>query len=192
MLKGILLKKLLFVGGLYMIKLYDGININPVTEIQFYLREISKYIDDIPLINPDGIYDSVTREAVTKFQLIKGLPQTGVVDLNTWYALVEEYNKYKGLNILPNKLECFPSEKVEIRNGDEFDIVYIIQILINSFNKKYKNYNKVNVTGKYDSETEYAIKQFQASNKLPVTGIVDKETWNSLSAINNTCRLYDL
>ena len=175
-----------------MIKLYDGININPVTEIQFYLREISKYIDDIPLINPDGIYDSVTKDAITKFQLIKGLPQTGVVDLNTWYALVEEYNKYKGLNILPNKLECFPSEKVEIRNGDEFDIVYIIQILINSFNKKYKNYNKVNVTGKYDLETEYAIKQFQASNKLPVTGIVDKETWNSLSTINNTCKLYDL
>ena len=40
----------------------------------------------------------------------------------------------------------------------------------------------VNVTGKYDKQTENAVRHFQAKNKLPVTGIVDLDTWNALSA----------
>ena len=34
----------------------------------------------------------------------------------------------------------------------------------------------VNVTGKYDKQTENAVRHFQAKNKLPVTGIVDLDT----------------
>lgn len=174
-----------------MFKFNNGLNINPITEVQYYLREISKYRPEIPLINPDGIYDSKTREAIVEFQKIYGLPQTGVIDLITWNTLVNEYSRYNSIDTSPNKLECFPNKICEVKKGDECDIVYIIQILLNSFNKKYKNHNKVNVTGKYDYETENAIKQFQTTSKLPVTGIVDKTTWNSISTINNTCKFYD-
>ena len=174
-----------------MIKLYSDMNISPIAEVQHYLREISKYRPEIPLLNPDGIFDSKTQEAVKEFQKIYGLPQTGIVDLITWNTLVNEYNKYESISRAPNKLDCFPNKNHEVKPGDEKDIVYIIQILLNNFNKKYNNYNKVNITGKYDHETEEAIKIIQATNMLPVTGIVDKTTWNSLSTINNTCKLHE-
>lgn len=174
-----------------MIELYSNTNISPVTEVQYYLREISKYRPEIPLLNPDGIYESKTKEAVTEFQKIYNLTPTGIVDLITWNTLVNEYSKCKNINSTPNKLECFPTKLCEVKQDDECDIVFIIQILINNFNRKYKNYNKLNITGKYNYDTEDAIKKFQVASKLPVTGIVNKETWNSLSTINNICKLYD-
>lgn len=172
-------------------ELFNTFNDNPISEVQYYLREISKYNQEIPLINPDGIYDSKTRESLALFQKTCNLPQTGVVDLITWNTLVNQYNKYKSIDEIPNKLECFPSKACEIKRGDECDTVYILQIIINRLNRKYKNYNKVNVTGIYDIETENEIMKFQATNKIPVTGKVDKATWNSISAINNTCKLYE-
>ncbi len=173
-----------------MIKLYSDTNISPIAEVQYYLREISNYVPEIPVINPDGIYDDKTRQSVTEFQRIYGLPVTGIVDLITWNKLVGEYNKYERISRPPNKLDCFPHHNCEINLDDECDIVYIIQILLNNFSKKYKNYKAVEITGKYNNETLEAVKCFQRANLLPGTGVMDKTTWDALSTINNTCHLY--
>lgn len=173
-----------------MIKLYSDINISPIAEVQYYLREVSKHVPGIPATNPDGIYDNKTREAVKEFQKTYGLPVTGIVDLITWNKLIGEYDKYERKSRPPNKLDCFPNSSCEVKIDDECEIVYIIQILLNNFNKKYKNYKIVNITGKYDNETLNAVKCFQHANLLPTTGIVDKSTWDALSTINNTCHLY--
>ena len=37
-------------------------------------------------------------------------------------------------------------------------------------------------TGRYDLETEYAVRLYQEYNHLPVTGIVDLATWERLAA----------
>ena len=173
-----------------MIKLYEDHIPNPIMEMQHYLREISKYRPEIPVLNPDGIYDSKTKESVTKFQEIYGLPTTGIVDMKTWNVLVDEYSKYINTSNAPNKVSLFPDIDLEVKLGDEIDIVYVIQILLKNFRRKYKNYNTVDINGRYNQETEDAVKQFQNAAKLPATGIVDKITWNALTHINDTCNLY--
>jgi peptidoglycan hydrolase-like protein with peptidoglycan-binding domain len=164
---------------------------NPITEIQIYLREIAKCKQDIPTIYPNGIFDEKTKEAIIAFQKVHGIPTSGIVDLSTWDALVNEYRiciaKYKN----PNQVSIFPHNEHTVKPGDENDTVYVIQILLRNIGKKYKS-NKINVTGRYDSETEEAIKQFQKTNKLDITGIVDIETWNSLTHISNTCQFYNI
>jgi len=173
-------------------QIYKDFIKDPVKEVQFYLKEISKYHPEIPIVYPDGIYNSKTKEAVTEFQRIYELPTTGIVDLNTWNQIVKEYGNCYEITSAPNQISCFPHTEFNINLDDEDDLVYVIQFLLRKLNKKYKNYIEVNITGKYDQATIDAIKQFQTTNKLPVTGIVDKTTWNSLARINDTCRLYDI
>lgn len=174
-----------------MSELNDIISINPVKEIQMYLKEISKHNSEIIIEHTDGIFDSETKKAVTIFQKIYGLPPNGTVDLATWSKLLYEYNKITSIDNTPNKLDCFPSNAIEIKLGDEKPIVYIIQILVNNFSKKYNNFNNLDITGKYDVATEESIKKFQAMNKLPITGKVDIKTWNSITCINNICKLHN-
>ncbi|MDD4779662.1 MAG: peptidoglycan-binding protein [Tissierellia bacterium] len=166
---------------------------NPVMEIQLYLREIAQCKPEIPMIYPNGIFDAKTKEAVIAFQKIYNIPPTGKVDLTTWNALVNEdrlcYIKNKPGS--PNRISIFPNNNHTCKLGDECDIVYVIQILLNNIGKKYKN-DIINITGKYDAETEEAVKKFQKSNMLNITGIVDLETWNSLAHINNTCGFYSM
>ena len=44
-----------------------------------------------PRVSPDGVYGPATQEAVSTFQSIFGLPQTGNVDFRTWYKISHIY-----------------------------------------------------------------------------------------------------
>ncbi|WP_326908239.1 peptidoglycan-binding domain-containing protein [Sedimentibacter sp. MB31-C6] len=161
---------------------------NPVLELQLYLIDISKEHPEIPRILPSGTYDARTKEAVIAFQEYSNLPVTGTVDYNTWNSIVK---MHKQCCQTPNQVACFPSKIKELKYGDEETVVYFLQLILNNFHNKYKNFPPVSITGKYDRETEAAVKEFQKSNNLPVTGMVNIEAWNSLTTINNVCRLYD-
>ena len=59
-----------------------------VYEIQSALRTLSVDNDTIrPQLIPDGIYGPITRQVVQLFQRDCGMPETGVVDFETWQAL---------------------------------------------------------------------------------------------------------
>lgn len=62
-----------------------------VRQMQEQLNRISQVYTSIPRISADGSYGPATAEAVTRFQSIFGLPQTGVVDYATWYKISEIY-----------------------------------------------------------------------------------------------------
>lgn len=59
--------------------------------IQSQLNAISEAYPQMPRIAVDGIYGPRSSEAVRTFQKIFGLPQTGVVDLATWYKISRIY-----------------------------------------------------------------------------------------------------
>ena len=65
-----------------------------VTIIQAMLKALS-VIYDFEDIELSGVYDAETEAAIRDIQRINGLPLTGVVDPDTWNALVSEYEKYK-------------------------------------------------------------------------------------------------
>jgi peptidoglycan hydrolase-like protein with peptidoglycan-binding domain len=62
-----------------------------VRQMQTQLNRIAQNYPAIPTIAADGIYGSKTAEAVTAFQKIFNLPQTGVVDYPTWYSISNIY-----------------------------------------------------------------------------------------------------
>ena len=62
-----------------------------VETIQEQLNRISQNYPLIPKSAVDGVYGEKTKEAVSVFQGIFNLPQTGVVDYSTWYKISDVY-----------------------------------------------------------------------------------------------------
>ena len=56
------------------------------------LSVLSAYISDIPPLAIDGIFGNTTRNAVIAAQRRFGLPQTGVVDAETWNEIYDQYS----------------------------------------------------------------------------------------------------
>ena len=64
---------------------------NKVRQLQEQLNVIARNYPAIPSIAADGIYGPRTKEAVSRFQSIFGLPVTGIVDFATWYKISQIY-----------------------------------------------------------------------------------------------------
>ena len=63
-----------------------------VEHLQYMLSVLSDYIPEIPEINIDGIFGPATRNAVLAAQRRFRLPQTGIVDFNTWNEIYDQYS----------------------------------------------------------------------------------------------------
>ena len=78
-----------------------------VRHLQYMLSVLAAYINEIPTIAVDGIYGSATENAVLAAQRWFGLPQTGVVDADTWDEI---YDQFAGIeNTTLRNAEQFPS-----------------------------------------------------------------------------------
>ena len=62
-----------------------------VRTVQNQLNRIGDNFPAIPKIPADGVYGPATQEAVTEFQKIFHLPQTGSVDFAVWYEISNVY-----------------------------------------------------------------------------------------------------
>ena len=60
-----------------------------VRQLQFMLRVLSEYINDIPPVTEDGIFGQQTQNAVIAFQRFAGLTPDGIVGPATWSALYD-------------------------------------------------------------------------------------------------------
>lgn len=80
---------------------WPGIVFNPGDEspsiyvIQEMLSYISLVIPAIPPIEPNGVLDDSTQQAVRAFQSTQGLEQTGIIDEETWNSIVEVYRQQR-------------------------------------------------------------------------------------------------
>ena len=63
-----------------------------VEHLQYMLSVLAAYIPQIPDLTVDGIFGPATRSAVIAAQQRFGLPQTGVVDYNTWDEIYDQYS----------------------------------------------------------------------------------------------------
>lgn len=68
-----------------------GASGSKVLQIQEQLNAISQAYPALPKVNEDGIYGTLTKASVRKFQNIFDLPETGIVDYSTWYKIQEIY-----------------------------------------------------------------------------------------------------
>lgn len=63
-----------------------------VEHLQYMLSVLSAYIPEIPPLTIDGIFGNATRAAVIAAQRRFGLPQTGIVDFDTWDEIYDQFS----------------------------------------------------------------------------------------------------
>lgn len=63
-----------------------------VEHLQYMLSVLSAYIPQIPPLQIDGIFGPSTRNAVLAAQQRFGLPQTGIVDYDTWDEIYDQFS----------------------------------------------------------------------------------------------------
>ena len=63
-----------------------------VEHLQYMLSVLSAYIPEIPPVNIDGIFGNATRAAVIAAQRRFDLPQTGIVDFQTWDEIYDQFS----------------------------------------------------------------------------------------------------
>ncbi len=153
-----------------------------IYEIQTYLRELYKAGFALPMITPDGIYGALTAEAVRAFQREEGIAESGAVDFITWNRLVFEAQRAREIYSLPEKISPFDMlmYNAVIDKDDEYDIVYIIQVMLRALH--VYDYDNVTVNGRMDQATTDAISDFSKRNGIDnPNGQITKEVWNALA-----------
>lgn len=68
-----------------------------VEHLQYMLSVLAAYIPEIPSVTVDGVFGNATRNAVIAAQRRFGLPQTGIVNYDTWDEI---YDQFSGIETL--------------------------------------------------------------------------------------------
>lgn len=155
-----------------------------IQNLQRYLRQLSFEDDRIRPRPPiDGIFDSDTENALRQFQAIKGLPQTGTADQETWEVLFASYRASLANNSPPRAVSLFsrtPSS-LELRMGSTGFVISALQYMLTELTLNYRDLGDLEINGVYDEKTKNAVIAFQAQNALRQTGSVDRLTWNRIT-----------
>lgn len=153
-----------------------------VRNLQTYLRRLSLDDPRLPAVPIDGIFDTVTAEAVRIFQEIYALPITGRVDLETWERILKEYRRALVQSDRTPVLHLFPTipPNYVLRIGEESITVSFLQLLLRELSLVYETLEAEEISGRYGEVTASNVRQFQKRALLPETGEVDLITWNRI------------
>ena len=157
-----------------------------IAEIQEKLRALELQENGESGVPVDGIYGPKTTEAVEKFQQRYGLPVTGIVDRNTYYKLVEEYNRFLGRYVTAVPIQGFlPMDGSIIRPGETGNAVSFLNIMLATIATVFRNVPITEKNDRYSDTTEAAVRALQTVFNLPVTGLVNRQTWNRITDLYN-------
>lgn len=94
-----------------------------VGDLQSFLRRLSHTYVTIPYLVSDGIFGERTKAAVEEFQRLMGMPVTGVVNTQTWNAIVSEMHASENVKAKAAPSYFFPRLST-FSAGDSGDAVY--------------------------------------------------------------------
>lgn len=153
-----------------------------IRRLQRMLRTVS-HISGNPALNTaeNGRYDDGTREAVRVLQRMAGLPVTAVVDLPTWNHLRRLWEECEELRRRPASIRPFPESERRVISGEYSDLAAILQLMLGTLSMHYDSVAAPPLSGRYDRETQDAVREFQRVSRLPETGETDARTWNRLA-----------
>ncbi len=156
-----------------------------VRTVQRQLNRIGQNYPAIrPVLEPDGIFDLETEQAVENFQRVFNLTTDGIVGKSTWYRIKSIFNAVKGLAEL--ETEGLTPEEVDriyadlLRPGDTGVAVATLQHYLMVAATFDNSLPTVTENGVFDQQTEAAVRAFQAQQGLAVDGLVGRDTWNAL------------
>lgn len=126
----------------------------------------------------DGVFGAETEAAVKLVQTRKGLPVTGIVDIQTWEALGVS------CGVVPTPIPPVPPVPPTppqeffcpiLKLGDVGPAVRFLQTLLRD-----RGLYKGAIDGNFGVRTQRAVRQFQRQQGITVTGTVTGPTWRAL------------
>ena len=153
----------------------------PIRSLQTMLRVIAEDDPTHMSLVPDGIYGPETVRAVSIFQRKHGLSVTGVTDLETWEAIVSEFEPalVRVEEAQPLYIVLNPGQV--INKGEAHPNIFIVQGILAVLSEVYESISAPGLTGILDEATSDSLAAFQFLSGLPATGNLDKMTWKHLA-----------
>ena len=130
-------------------------------------------------VRESGQYDEATREAVRRFQRMRGYPATGIADRRTWEEMSRLYRE-RTEKLVTEGIRPFVGADRRIYPRERSDLVMILQLILNELRSRYDGFGPIPLSGIYDEMTEGAVREFQRINLLPMDGVTDARTWNRM------------
>lgn len=158
----------------------------PVYSLQSMLREISFHAPAIKPVVPNGIFGEDTLEAVMLFQREFHPPVTGVVDLETWDAIVDMYQTVLFFHGPPPVLHMWPRSGVKVNPKKQTPQVYVMQGMYTALADVIDNIKPTALSGIFDDMTQANTKVVQRLSRLPETGRIDRATADALNRMYHT------
>ncbi|MDO5602758.1 MAG: peptidoglycan-binding protein, partial [Oscillospiraceae bacterium] len=148
--------------------------------VQYLLAYIGEFYENVQQPDLTGVFDDLTEAAVKDFQNEFSLPVTGVVDEETFNALVLTYwsvlatTQWSDLNLNG----AYPGFVLTLYSAGP--VVLFLQRMINDIALRFCVIDYVPEDGFFGPETKAAVESFQRGFGLEVTGFVDKATWDAI------------
>lgn len=153
-----------------------------IRPLNYLLNFLSYFDTNIPMLNLIGEkFTEDTKEMVIAFQTIYDIESTGIVDKNTWNALVSAYNQTK--EIIPEEYLYYEDKLypgIFLSKGMTGDDILNLQNFLYTICEKTHQIPGVRVTGTFDELTEESIKSIQKRYNLPENGVVGPATWQKI------------
>lgn len=150
-----------------------------VSIMQSYLNGIKreKY-PDMTLLAVDGKFGDATKNTVMQYQSLTGLPVDGIIGLDTWNAIVDDYE-----NIPIPTADEYPG--TVLRPGSSGIAVANMQSKLNGLSTVYSAIKVQIVDGKFGQNTTNATRIFQKQFNLAADGLIGPLTWNKIVTVYN-------
>ncbi len=153
----------------------------PVRSLQTMLRVIAEDNPRFSTVVPDGIYGPSTMQAVFALQKAVGLPATGIVNQETWEAIVVLYEDALIRIGQGEPIEIILDAGQVFRSGDSNPYIYLMQSILIQLSSEHLSIQPPDHTGILDAPSQDALSAFQKLAGLPETGELDKITWKHLA-----------
>lgn len=177
------------VPRVYPENLAPGASGNEIRFIQYMLNYVAQYEGTIEPFAITGNYDAMTEAAVRGFQRTYGLPDTGIIDEETYARLFDVYNAL--ILSLPDSMfenSARPYPGFIISQGFEGDYINDLQTYLQTIAGVFSDVPSPALTGIYDDATEAAVRAVQRRSGLEETGVVNLLTWEAIAELYNDIR----
>lgn len=153
-----------------------------IRSLNYLLNFLSYFDTNIPKLNLSGEeFTEDTKEMVIAFQTSNNIETDGIVDKNTWNALVTTYNQTK--ESIPEEYLYYEDKLypgIFLSRGMTGDDILNLQNFLYIICEKTHQIPGVRVNGTFDELTEESIKAIQKRYNLPENGVVGPATWQKI------------
>ena len=150
-----------------------------IREVKRYLYFISEYVyPEIGRNTIDGIYDPSTKESIKKYQAIKSIPATGLVDYKTFTLLFEDFDNARSKAQSPGYV--LTDEGFPISFGDMNEDVRIIHGIIGELRLVFTELYDVGNGSYYSKRTAESVRMLRKIFGFPPGEHIDEQLYNRM------------